>query len=274
MTFEHILAVLTISLYFLASLGNILGAISANRQVRKGAHVLTLAGFGVNTLLVITNLVVHSLAELSAGYYMLLLSWCIILLFLCAWSWLKTSFMTVCAAPLALILLLLSVKVSGLPIYLPENMSALFFGLHVSCLFISFGLLTLAAGTGLLFLLLMRKIKNKSPLSKLDPEQPALNAFDKINNAAVISGFPLYSIGLVSGYIWTSGIDFFTSPKILFALIIWCMYGVLFYLRLGRGIRGKKAALMAIAIFIVWGISIGIDLNVSLHHSYSLNPVQ
>lgn len=271
MTFEHILTILVTFLYFLATLASFLGALSMRRPVRIVANWLTLAGFCVNTLLIISTFMLHSLEELSAAYYLLFLSWCILLLYLAAWSFFKFSFITLTAAPLALILSVLSTRYAGIPLYLPEHLGILFFGLHISSLFISLGLLALASGTGVLFLYVMHKLKKKAPLGEFIRDQPALTTFDKVNHFAVIIGFPLYSLGLLSGYIWATMPRSNVIPKTAFSMVIWFLYALLFYQRMALGLRGKKTALLAILIFVLWSISLIIDFSMPIHHSQILS---
>ena len=155
---------------------------------------------------------------------------------------------------------------------LPEHLSALFFGLHIWALYLSIGLLAMAFGAGLLFIYTEGKLKKKAPLAGFTKDMPSLSTYDKVNNAAVIAGFPLYTLGLMSGFIWVPmAKEVVENPKVLLSLFIWILYAILFYQRTAMRYRGRKTAVMAIVIFLISVLSFGIDYTVS-HHSSRLLP--
>ncbi len=87
-------------------------------------------------------------------------------------------------------------------VVLPTALGGPFFALHIGSLFASFALLTLASGAGAWFLNLEKRIKSKAKLTGFQQDMPSLNALDSANHWAVVLGFPLYSLGLVAGFIW------------------------------------------------------------------------
>ena len=272
MDFEKLLSIGVIFLYSLGTLAIFLGTLSMRRPLKVAASWFTLAGFAAHTIAGAHALIVHTYAELSGGYYLQLLSWCVIFVYLAAWRWLRLSFMGLTAAPLALLLYAFSMRLSTEQHMLPENLSGLFFGLHIWSLFLSMGLLVMAFGSGLLFVYMEHKIKTKTPIAEFARDLPALSTCDKVNFVAVVAGFPLYTLGLMSGFIWSPMLlQTVENPKVLLSLFIWILYALLFYQRLALGYRGRKTAVMAILIFSISAVSIGIDYTMS-HHSMQLLP--
>ena len=272
MTFERLLTVGIIFLYSFGALGIFLGALSMRRRIKTVANLLTLAGFSLHSLLCVTVLATRPFDALSAGYFMQMLAWCILFVYFIAWQWLRLSFLALTAAPLALLLFIFSIHQTQLNNVLPDHLAGLFIGLHLWSLFLSMGLLALAFGAGLVFLYLERRIKTKAPMNEFVRDMPALSTFDKINKAAVLAGFPLYTIGLMAGFVW--GPMLLTSvenPKVILSLCIWFLYALLFYQRAALGYRGRKTAIMAIGIFLFSIISIAVDYSIS-HHSQMLQP--
>ena len=101
---------------------------------------------------------------------------------------------------------------------------------------------------------------------------PSLSTYDKVNYIAVVVGFPLFTLGLMSGFIWAPIAQGLTgSPKVLYSLFVWFLYALLFYQRTALGYRGRKTAVMAIIIFLISALSMGIDISMS-HHSEQLLP--
>ncbi len=272
MTFEKFLFTGVILLYSLGTLGIFLGTLSVRRRLKVAANWFTLAGFALHTVSVIVTLVSHSFADLSAGYFMQLFSWSIILLYLVAWRWLRLPFLALTAAPLALLLYVLSIRLSSVQSVLPEHLAGLFMGLHIWSLFLSVGLLAMAFGSGLLFVYMERKIKTKMPIAEFARDFPALATYDKVNHAAVVAGFPLYTLGLMSGFIWAPVVlQTVENPKVMLSLFIWFLYALLFYQRTALGYRGRKTAVLAIVIFTISALSVVIDYTMS-HHGVVLQP--
>lgn len=272
MDFEHLLAIGVILLYSLGALGIFLGTLSLHRRLKSLANRITLFGFALHTIAAAVMLATHSFAELPMGYYMQLMAWSLIFLYLCAWRWLRLPFLGLTAAPLALLLYVLSMRLSSTRSLLPEHLSGLFFTLHVWSLYFSLGLLAMAFGAGVLFVYTEGRLKKKLPMAEFTKDLPSLGAYDKVNQIAVVAGFPLYTLGLMSGFIWAPmAKTIVENPKVLLSLFIWFLYALFFYQRTAIGYRGRKTAVMAIVIFGISAISFGIDYTMS-HHSKLLLP--
>ena len=66
-------------------------------------------------------------------------------------------------------------------------------------------------------------------------------------------GFPLITLGIVSGALWAqseSGTFWGTDLTIILSLFTWFIYLLLIYYRLVTGWRGRRAAYLAIVGFI------------------------
>lgn len=264
--------------YAVGSLGIFIGLPLRQPHIQVLGRVFAWAGFGLHTILISMMVLGQSGEELSRGYFVQLLAWSVMLIYYVGWRVIKSNFLGMTAAPLGLLLVILSYKVDQTQIELPGYLQELFLALHIGPLFGSLGLLTLAAGAGLLFLHMDRKIKAKTRLSDFDRELPALGAYDRVNNLAVIVGFPLYTVGIAAGFIWAplawgrdSGIFGAWDPKEVFSLFQWFLYATVFYLRVVAGWRGRKAAMMIIVIF---GVSLfsflGVNTFMPTHHSFSI----
>lgn len=269
---ERILSIGAILLYSLGALGIILGTMSSRRQLKNMANVVTVGGFCLHSAALLVALHTEGYVLFSAGQFMQLLAWCFIVLYLAAWRWLRLPFLGLTAAPLALLLYILSLRASGTGSLLPEHLSGLFFGVHIWALYLSLGLLGMAFGAGLLFVYTENKLKKKMPLAGFTRDMPSLATYDKVNMVAVLVGFPLFTLGVMSGFVWAPMASAIVeNPKVLLSLFVWMLYALLFYQRTALRYRGRKTAVMAIAIFCISAVSFGIDYSVS-HHSNQLLP--
>jgi ABC-type uncharacterized transport system permease subunit len=270
MDYERLLSIGVILLYSLGAFGILMGALSMRPSLRKVAERLTLAGFALHSASLLYSFISVGHEAFSAGLNVRFLAWCVIVLYLAARYKLRYPFLGVTAAPSALLLYILSMRLSGVKNILPDHLSGLFFGLHVWSLYLSFGLLAMAFGAGVLFIYAESRIKKKKTPARFTLDMPSLAGCDRINRAAVTVGFPLFTLGLTAGFVWAPVLRTAAeNPKVLLSLFIWVLYALLFYQRAALGYRGKKTAVMAIAIFAVSVLSLLADHLLS-HHSAGL----
>lgn len=170
----------------------------------------------------------------------------------------------------AAVLLGMSLMLPGRVTRPPDVLDTFWFPLHTLTSFLGIGAFALAFCAGLLYLVQERMIKAKrlgNPVRSL----PSLEALDRVVHFSLLFGFPLLSVGLLSGYLWArSGLrDFpWDDPKVLLAVPTWLGYGVLFYWRFKGGWRGRKVALVATLGFLaVMFTFLGVNLLLGGHHS-------
>jgi ABC-type transport system involved in cytochrome c biogenesis permease subunit len=274
MSFVSLVELSIALLYLVGALLYLAGVIGQKERVRKAALAATVLGFVLHTADLAATLILPGHASLFMGrFYLSLLAWSLLLLYLfMAWR-LKLQFLTLTAAPLALVIFLSSFPLSGVRIPIPPELSLLWFGMHIASIFVSIGLLALAFGAGMAYLFLERKIKGKASLQGWTNQLPSLTAFDRVNHFAAMIGFPLYTVGLLSGFLWaklTWNRMFSWDPKELATLFIWFVFAALFHQRLVLGWKGRKPAKMAIWVFLFTLISLlGINFFVPTHHSFN-----
>ena len=112
---------------------------------------------------------------------------------------------------------------------------------------------------------------NEDAVEKLGaaPLKPHL---DKINAITTMVGFPLYTLGIVSGLIWAKPVFGGTvtgDPKEVISIVIWLFYSVLFHNRITKGWKGRKPAQLAVFVFILCLFSIiVVNTFMETHHAF------
>ncbi len=259
-------------LYFSGALSFLLGLIYSSKKTQDRAAILTVAGFVLHSADLVLKYAL-GIGEIltQSQFYFSLLAWSFLLIYLLLWWKLKLKFLSITAAPLALLVFTGSLAISPTTLPVPGFLQGLWFSLHIGSLFISMALLGMAFGAGITYIYQDRKIKTKAKLSNLSRDIPSLQSIDRANHLAVIIGFPLYTVGLLSGFIWaafTWKTIFTWDPKEVATVLIWFVFAWLFHKRVSGVWRGKKPAKMAILIFILTLASfVGINFFTETHHS-------
>jgi len=254
------LPLLVIALYFLGTAFYVLGSALRKERIKVMALVFGAVGFALHSIDLLQQLA-HADAPgaLTSGRFLFcLLGFGILVIFAVLWWRLKMRFLAVVAMPLALVFYATADATSGIKASLPPTLSGLFFFLHIGTLFSSMALLAMGFGAGLAFMHLEKRIKTKTGLKNFQQDMPSLDTFDKVNHWVIIAGFPLYTFGLVSGFVWAwlaAKRVFSFDPKEILALVMLGLYAYLFHQRVTYGWRGRKPATMVIIVFLLMVLS-------------------
>lgn len=272
MTLPELLPVLAIHLYALGTVAIVTGILARRSWLKRAALWLTGAAFVAHTLLLGNTLMLHGISALPRSAYTLLLAWCIALGGLLAWIRFHYESLLLVVSPVTLIFFLVSLLLRHTSAPLPGSLSGMTLSIHIGALFISIGLMALAFGAGLIFLFQERTIKSKNKMTGFQKDFPALSVLDRINSFTVTLGFPLFTIGILFGFIsarlsWGSILT--GDPKELVSLLVWILYAWLFRQRFSQGMQGHRPAQMAIVVFVFCALSmLVVNLTIPSHHNF------
>jgi len=124
---------------------------------------------------------------------------------------------------------------------------------HIGLIFTGYAALFLSFGASLLYLLQERALKSKNQIRILT-SLPPLGTIDEIGYRSLLLGFPFMTLGLIAGSVVAQakfGPSYFTDSKVLLSLLMWAVYLILLYTRWSAGWRGRRAAYLASAAFVV-----------------------
>jgi ABC-type transport system involved in cytochrome c biogenesis permease subunit len=153
----------------------------------------------------------------------------------------------------------------GTPEILDSSQAAAGSLAHAHVLLASAGLASLgvAAMAGILFLSEHGRLKAKRPLAAAF-RLPSLESLDRGNLGALAIGFPLLTLGVITGMMWNhaeTGRVWSASPHEVACLMAWAVYAVLAAERFGFGQGSRQAALAAVGSFAVLFVAmIGVGL--------------
>ena len=144
---------------------------------------------------------------------------------------------------------------------------------HVVTCFVGYAAFAVSFGVSILYLFKARaeRMTGKSPGLVLG-YLPDSGALDEIGYKTIAIGFPLLTIGIVTGAFWANvawGTYWSWDPKETWSLIVWFIYAAYLHARITRGWRGTRAAVLSIVGFIATIFCyLGVNLILSGLHSY------
>jgi len=145
---------------------------------------------------------------------------------------------------------------------------------HVVTCFLGYAAFAVACGISIMYLFKAREEGGDSAAgaSGVLAMFPPIRVLDDLNYRAIMVGFPLLTIGIITGAAWANyawGTYWSWDPKETWSLIVWFVYAAFLHARFTRGWVGKRAAWLSIIGF---GATIfcylGVNLFLSGLHSY------
>jgi len=133
---------------------------------------------------------------------------------------------------------------------------------HATIAILANGFLAMGFCSGIMYLLQERELKAKR-FGFFYSRLPSLESLDYLNQHCLTIGFPLLTLGIVTGALWAKqawGAYWHWDPKETWSLITWLIYAGLLHQRFTVGWRGRRTAIMAVVgfaavLFTLWGVT-------------------
>lgn len=155
--------------------------------------------------------------------------------------------------PLSLLLLGEALLVGVEPAVRVTAFRGPWFVFHVAATFVGYAGLALASAAAIMYVLQFRALKRKS-FGKIFRFFPSLDDLDHVHRLGLGVGFSALTVGLVAGTAWTvtygAGFDL-ADPQVFFGLVTWSAYLAALVIRLPGGWKGRRAAGVTAAAFVV-----------------------
>ena len=267
----------SMGIYLLGFVGYLVYATSKNVTVGK-----------VSTGLVTTGLLFHSIGLIlrwmethQAGYgyvplsnmyeSLIFFSWTIVLIYLILETKYQQKVIGVFVTPFAFLAIALTSIIPGVNAKITPLVPALqsnWLTIHVTTCFFGYASFAVSFGISLLYLIREKKDAEGSGPTWL----PSLSVLDEINYKAIVIGFPMLTLGIITGAAWANyawGSYWTWDPKETWSLITWFVYAAFLHARVTRDWRGRKAAILSLSGFAaVLFTYFGVNYLISGLHSY------
>lgn len=215
---------------------------------------LLLFGFVVHSLALVGRFFQDGFAGIAVmGHALLFYGWLMIGIYLLIQLKYRLTILGGIIAPLAFLMTVSLFAVSRSADEIPPGLQSYWLPVHVTLAFLGNAVLALAFGVSLIYLLQERHLKHKK-LTALMKRFPPLESLDRLNYILLVWGFPLMTLGIISGSLWAGiqwGNYWSWDPRLISSGLAWLLYGALLHARLTAGLRGKKAAILTMFGFCV-----------------------
>jgi len=146
---------------------------------------------------------------------------------------------------------------------------------HVITCFLGYAAFAVACAVSIMYLIKAGKEEKNpesSPAGGIVGMFPSTKILDDLNYKSIMIGFPLLSLGIITGAAWANyawGTYWSWDPKETWSLIVWFIYAAFLHARFTRGWAGKRAAILSIVGFLATIFCyLGVNLVLSGLHSY------
>ncbi len=145
---------------------------------------------------------------------------------------------------------------------------------HVITCFLGYAAFAVACGISIMYLIKERQEKadGNSQAGGIIATFPSIKILDDLNYKAIMIGFPLLTLGIITGAAWANyawGTYWSWDPKETWSLIVWFVYAAFLHARITRGWVGRRAAILSIVGFAATIFCyLGVNLFLSGLHSY------
>ncbi|GAB7027093.1 c-type cytochrome biogenesis protein CcsB [Geotalea toluenoxydans] len=145
---------------------------------------------------------------------------------------------------------------------------------HVVTCFLGYAAFAVACGLSIMYLIREKQEDSSasSPAGGVIGMFPSVKVLDDLNYKAIMIGFPLLTLGIVTGAAWANyawGTYWSWDPKETWSLIVWFVYAAFLHARITRGWVGRRAAILSIVGFAATIFCyLGVNLFLSGLHSY------
>lgn len=122
---------------------------------------------------------------------------------------------------------------------------------HVTTNLFGVALFTLAFSAATLYLIQERLLKRKR-IDGVFRRLPPLDVLDRAEHRFLLAGFPLLTIGIITGTLWARRVEMGAAGEVLravFGYVTWLVIAAVLFLRAAAGWRGRRAAYGTIAGF-------------------------
>jgi ABC-type uncharacterized transport system permease subunit len=121
--------------------------------------------------------------------------------------------------------------------------------IHISLAAAGVSIFALATALAILYLAEERQLKRRR-VGQMVKKGMALETLDTLAHRCVQIGFPIFTVAMVTGAMWSARLSETIRPEYTIAVVAWLAFAGLLVARMTAGWRGRRAALITILGFV------------------------
>lgn len=242
------------ALAYLISAGSFFFNLFRGDTAARLPAALLLVGFMVHSLALLNRFLHEGFAGVAVmGYALLFYGWLMVGIYLLVQLKYSLAILGGIIAPLAFLVTFSSFAIGRGADDVPPALQSYWLPVHVILAFLGNAVLAVAFAVSAIYLLQERHLKHKK-MTALMRRFPPLESLDRLNYVLLVWGFPLMTLGILTGSLWAGmhwGNYWSWDPRQISSAIAWLLYAALLHARVTAGLRGKKAAILTMFGFCV-----------------------
>jgi len=244
---------LALGLYFIGLVHSVLTVIRKKETLFKPAAAAMIAGFVLHvTAIAMKAIELHSFSIRGLPEGFSFFAALAVPGFFIVYAKYRLPSLGVFAFPMIFVMTFLANMGYDQSDFIPSQLMSNWRYIHIPLVILGYVALFIAFSAATLYLIQERELKSKSPRMFYN-RFPSLEICDDLAYKSLAIGFPLMTLGMISGVLWAHMANWTKwefDPKILLSFVTWLIYLLLIHYRLIAGWRGKKAAYLAVAGFV------------------------
>jgi cytochrome c-type biogenesis protein CcsB len=256
---------LALGLYSVGLLHSVITVLRKKQTLFKPAVVATLIGFACHAASIAARVYEQQTFRIAQPYesFSFFAALAVLAFLIVYWRY-KITTLGIFAFPAIFVMTFLAVlQAYNARDSVPELLRSRWIYIHTPLIILGYVAFFVAFSAAVLYLIQSRELKRKRVFNRL----PSLEICDDLAYRSLAVGFPLMTLGILSGALWAQQLSasWMSDPKNLLAFVTWLIYLLLIHYRLIGGWRGKKAAYLAIvgfvAVLVTFSIRTGFHAN-------------
>jgi ABC-type uncharacterized transport system permease subunit len=244
--------------YFVAAIHSVLAFVNKRRALQRVSDLSLALGFALHTAVLIIDWAIDGRYPLlSLRETLSFLAWTIVAAYGVVLYRYGAQALGVVALPLVSLLTFVPIFIGTGPNLAIEQVSGTsakwLFPVHTTLLSFAYAAFFVVFVASVMYLLQERELKLKT-FSAIFHRLPSLATVNDIATAAATIGLTLLTLGIATGMLWSSSRDgrlWHNDPKEIFAALTWLLYVALIAYRSTARWRGRRAAWLGVAGFVL-----------------------
>lgn len=239
--------------YFAGAVGHVYYFLSRRSRILWVATVLVGIGFASHTAALVARFAELGTLPVTQSFdFLLVFAWVVALAYGVAQIRLRMAHLGLFMVPVALLVLAAAfLQPSGKVVH-PPPFDSIWLTIHIVTAFLGAATFVVLFSMGIMYIIQERQVKRKR-FGTWFYRLPSLEVLDGGGFWALALGFPMMTLGLISGSVWAAyargSYWSWNLERTLPLVVIWGAYGVLLLCRLTVGWRGRRAAMFSVVGF-------------------------